>query len=185
MLITFSHSGLFVYTTLNGMIWAVMFLSRGTYEPKDYHRREYWTWKPAGEKPWIFRMFTKGRFWEDERLQRKKHHLQRRLSISEADEIKEACDTFALSEIDLDSMRTSRVATSFAASSTHTDQRDPAVASEGNAGSCVGPHGMDIKRGAEMHELEVVVLPQHAHVVEPGGVQVGESHRLGQTLGGP
>ncbi|PSR97166.1 inner membrane protein yieG [Coniella lustricola] len=60
-------AGLFVYTALNSMIWIVMWLSRGTHEPRDYHRREYWTWKPAGEKPWIFRMFSKGRIWEDER----------------------------------------------------------------------------------------------------------------------
>lgn len=164
-------SGLFVYTTLNGMIWAVMFLSRGAYEPKDYHRREYWTWKPAGEKPWIFRVFTKGRFWEDELLQRKKNHLRGRLSNNAADESKEACDAFAMSEVDLDSMRTSRVAMSFAASSTTTDQqRVSAVASEGSGGSCVGPHGMEeMGMGAEMHELEVVVVPQHAHVVGTHG----------------
>lgn len=146
------------------MIWAVMVLSRGAYEPKDYHKREYWTWKPAGEKPWIFRVFTKGSFWEDERLQRKKHHLGGRLSNDEIDESKEACDAFAMSEVDLDSMRTSHMATSFAASSTTTDQRVSAVASEGGSSSRVGPHGMgEIERGAEMHELEVVVSPQHAH----------------------
>lgn len=155
-----------MYTTLNGMIWAVMFLSRGAYEPKDYHRREYWTWKPAGEKPWIFRVFTKGRFWEDERLQRKKHHLRRRLSNNETAESKDACDAFAMSEVDLDSMRTSRVATSFAASSTMTGQRVSAVASEGSAGPGAGPHGLEeMERGAESHELEVVVVPQHAHVL--------------------
>lgn len=149
------------------MIWAVMVLSRGAYEPKDYHKREYWTWKPAGEKPWIFRVFTKGRFWEDERLQRKKHHLRGRLSNNEIDESKEACDAFAMSEVDLDSMRTSRMATSFAASSTTTDQRVSAVASERGSSSCVGPHGMgEIERGAETHELEVVVLPRHAHRAE-------------------
>lgn len=145
-----------------------MFLSRGEYEPKDYHKREYWTWKPAGEKPWIFRVFTKGRFWEDERLQRKKHHLRGRLSNNEIDESKEACDAFAMSEVDMDSMRTSRMTRSFAASSTTTDQRVSAVASEGGSSSCVGPHGMDeVERGAEMHELKVVVVPQQAHSVGP------------------
>lgn len=125
------------------MIWAVMVLSGGAYEPRDYHRREYWTWRPAGEKPWIFRVFTKGRFWEDER-QRKRR--------SEEESAKEACDAFAMSEVDLDSMRTSRMATSFAASS----QRISAAASNGT-----GPHGLeDMTRDGEMHELEVVVLPQ-------------------------
>ncbi|KAJ4414387.1 hypothetical protein N0V82_007948 [Gnomoniopsis sp. IMI 355080] len=161
-------AGLFVYTTLNGMIWAVMFLSRGAYEPKDYHRRDYWTWKPAGEKPWIFRVFTKGRFWEDERLQRKKHHLRGRMSNNEADESKEVCDAFAVSEVDLDSMRTSHVAASFAASSITMDQRVSAVASERSGGSCGGLHGME-ESGAEMHELDVVAAPQHAHVVGTHG----------------
>ncbi len=33
--------------------------------PKDYQVKEYWTWKPAGEKPWIVRVFSKSRIWED------------------------------------------------------------------------------------------------------------------------
>lgn len=33
--------------------------------PKDYELKEYWTWKPAGEKPWIVRVFTKTRIWEE------------------------------------------------------------------------------------------------------------------------
>lgn len=156
-------SGLFVYTTLNGLIWTVMILSRGAYEPKDYHRREYWTWKPAGEKPWIFRVFTKTRFWEDERLHRKK--LRGGGGVGgrgEADESKEACDAFAMSEVDLGSLR----ATSFAPSSTApttSDQRVSAIASEAGG---AGPHGLEeMERGGEMHELEVVVVPQQVHVV--------------------
>lgn len=151
-----------------------MILSRGAYEPKDYHRREYWTWKPAGEKPWIFRVFTKTRFWEDERLQRKKHQLRGRgqgrgrgrglsgNTNNEADESKEACDAFAMSEVDLDSMR----ATSFAPSSTATtDRRVSAIASEGGGVGVgvAGAHGLELQemeRGGEMHELEVVVVPQ-------------------------
>lgn len=148
-----------------------MVLSRGAYEPKDYHRREYWTWKPAGEKPWIFRVFTKSRFWEDERLQRKKQHLRglgRGLAggnhghHNDADESKEACDAFAMSEVDLDSMR----ATSFAPSSTATmDRRVSGIVTEGGAG---GPHGLEeMGREGEMHELEVVVVPQQARVAGP------------------
>lgn len=125
-----------------------MFLSRGAYEPKDYHRREYWTWKPAGEKPWIFRMFTKGRFWEDER---------RRKRRSEEENSKQACNEFAMSDIDLDSMRSSRAATSSFAAST---QRFSAVASEG-----AGPHGIgEMGRDGELHGLDVVVVPQQVHV---------------------
>lgn len=140
-MLTTRSRGLFVYTVLNGMIWAVMFLSRGAYEPKDYHRREYWTWKPAGEKPWIFRVFTKGKFWEDERRKR-----------GSEDSAKQASDAFAMSEVDVDSMRTSRIATSFATSC----QRISAAASEGT-----GPHGLeDMSRDGDMHELEVVVVPQ-------------------------
>ncbi|KAF3770659.1 hypothetical protein M406DRAFT_34134 [Cryphonectria parasitica EP155] len=135
-------AGLFIYAVLNGMIGAVMFLSRGAHEPKDYHRREYWTWKPAGEKPWIFRIFTKGRFWEDER--RKTRRSQ--------ESAKEACDAFAMSEVDLDSMRTSRIATSFAASS----QRISAGAADES-----GAHGLgEIGSDGETHELDIVVVPK-------------------------
>jgi AGZA family xanthine/uracil permease-like MFS transporter len=34
---------------------------------QHYDNREYWTWRPAGDKPWIVRLFTKGRKWEDKR----------------------------------------------------------------------------------------------------------------------
>lgn len=132
-----------------------MFLSRGAYEPKDYHRREYWTWKPAGEKPWIFRVFTKGRFWEDERRNQKRL----RGGSAEAASVKQACnDAFAMSEVDLGSMRTSQIATSFAPSS----QRASAAASEGTGGG--GPHGLEeVARDGELHELDVVVVPQQVH----------------------
>lgn len=117
-----------------------MFLSGGAYEPKDYHRREYWTWKPAGEKPWIFRMFTKGRFWEDERRKKRR---------SEEEDGKRH-DAFELSEVGLDSMRTSRVATSFAASS----QRVSGIP------SVEAPSLESMTREGELHEVEVVVIPQ-------------------------
>lgn len=125
----------------------VMFLSRGTYEPKDYHRREYWTWKPAGEKPWVFRVFTKGRFWEDER-----RNMRRSTDTSR----KQACDEFAMSELDLDSAHTSRVAPSlFAASS----ERVSAIASE-YAAHCCPQHVSD---AGEMHEMSEVVMPKQVH----------------------
>ncbi|KAG8159592.1 hypothetical protein KVR01_010229 [Diaporthe batatas] len=135
-------AGLFVYTALNGMIWAIMTLSRGGLEPKDYQYKEYWTWKPAGEKPWIVRVFSKGKFWEDERKRQgrdgagvdgaAKHH-----------------DELTMSEGDNDSTRTSHVGTSFAAS-TH---RASAVPS--------GGHRREGSAG-EAHEMDVVVPPQGA-----------------------
>jgi AGZA family xanthine/uracil permease-like MFS transporter len=42
-----------------------MVLSGGRLMPHDYDLGEVWTWKPAGEKPWIVRIFTKGRVWDD------------------------------------------------------------------------------------------------------------------------
>lgn len=130
------------------MIWAVMALSRGGLEPKDYQYKEYWTWKPAGEKPWIVRVFSKGRFWEDER--RRQQH-QQQLSGDAAKQHHE--DEFAMSEADLDSTRTSHVGTSFAAS-TH---RASAMPSEG------GQHHQHHHRegsAGEAHEMDVVVPQQ-------------------------
>lgn len=124
------------------MIWAVMTLSRGGLEPKDYQYKEYWTWKPAGEKPWIVRVFTKGKFWEDER---------RRQQRSRDGEAKPHHDEFAMSEADLDSARTSHVGTSFAAS-TH---RASAVPAEGH-------HRREVSAG-ESHEMDAVV-PQQVNV---------------------
>ncbi|KAL8300676.1 hypothetical protein RB593_010151 [Gaeumannomyces tritici] len=78
-LIPFSYSvaygliaGIFTYTVLNSLIWLVIFVSRGELEPKDYGRKEYWTWRPAGRKPWLIRLFTKGQYWAEERLHSKR-----------------------------------------------------------------------------------------------------------------
>lgn len=127
------------------MIWAVMAVSRGALEPKDYQYREYWTWKPAGEKPWIVRVFSKGKFWEDERKRRRRSGQE---SIKDHDE-------FTMSEVDVDSIRSSHIATSFAPSSTH---RVSVVASE--------LQREEMGRGLEFHEMEVVT-PQKV-VVAPG-----------------
>lgn len=135
-----------MYTALNGMIWAVMTLSRGGLEPKDYQYKEYWTWKPAGEKPWIVRVFSKGRFWEDERRR------QQQRSGAGGSGVKEHQDEFAISEGDIDSVRTSHVGTSFAAS-THRASAMPAE----------GHHRRDGSAG-EAHEMDVVV-PQRVDVV--------------------
>lgn len=121
------------------MIWAVMTLSRGGLEPKDYQYKEYWTWKPAGEKPWIVRVFSKRKFWEDER---------KRQSRSEDEGSTKHQDE--LSEADLDSTRTSHVGTSFAASAHRT--------------SAMPPEGHREEHSGEAHEMDVVV-PQQVFVV--------------------
>jgi len=59
-----------VYTILNSLIWLVIFVSGGRIEPREYDLKEYWTWRPAGEKPWLIRTFTKGRVWENRRKSR-------------------------------------------------------------------------------------------------------------------
>lgn len=64
--------GIFTYTVLNSLIWLVIFISRGELEPKDYGLKEYWTWRPAGRKPWLVRLFTKGQYWAEERLHSKR-----------------------------------------------------------------------------------------------------------------
>lgn len=120
------------------MIWAVMVVSRGALEPKDYQFREYWTWKPAGEKPWIVRVFSKGKIWEDERKKRRRSGQE---SIKHHDE-------FAMSEMDVDSMRSSHIATSFASSS----HRDSAGASAAQRD--------EMARGLEVHEMEHVAPHQ-------------------------
>lgn len=135
------------------MIWAVMTLSRGGLEPKDYQYKEYWTWKPAGEKPWIVRVFSKGRFWEDERRRREQ---QQRSGGGGDDGAKQHHDEFAMSEVDdLDSARTSHVGTSFAAS---THRASAAMPAEGH-----GHHRREGSAG-EAHEMDLVV-PQQVNVV--------------------
>ena len=45
------------------MIGLVTWLSRGSLRPKDYEQKEYWTWRPAGEKPIIIRFFSRRGRW--------------------------------------------------------------------------------------------------------------------------
>ncbi|KAK0635690.1 inner membrane protein yieG [Bombardia bombarda] len=70
-------AGLFTYAGLNLMIWFIIKISRGSLTPVDYEYKEYWTWKPAGETPWIVRFFSKGvsRIWRNKhREQNRDHH---------------------------------------------------------------------------------------------------------------
>lgn len=63
VLILTYYRGLFTYTGLNLMIGLVMWISRGYFTPKDYDQKEYWTWKPAGEKPILLRLFSRRQRW--------------------------------------------------------------------------------------------------------------------------
>ncbi|PNP51492.1 hypothetical protein THARTR1_07932 [Trichoderma harzianum] len=53
-------AGLFVYTTLNGLIGLVVFLSGNRIEPREYDLKEYWTWRGSGRAPWFVRAMRRG-----------------------------------------------------------------------------------------------------------------------------
>ncbi|KAK0674063.1 putative inner membrane protein [Cercophora samala] len=56
-------AGIFSYAGINLCIWAIIKLSRGTIMPENYDLKEYWTWRPPGERPWLFRKIGEGLFW--------------------------------------------------------------------------------------------------------------------------
>lgn len=61
------YRGLFVYTTLNGMIGLVTLVTRGGIVPHDYDLKEYWSLAPKGRQPWLIRAVThRGRWWGDQ-----------------------------------------------------------------------------------------------------------------------
>lgn len=41
-----------------------MWASKQSILPDQYDDKEYWTVRPRGEKPWIFRVFSKERYWD-------------------------------------------------------------------------------------------------------------------------
>ncbi|KAH6840980.1 permease family-domain-containing protein [Chaetomium sp. MPI-CAGE-AT-0009] len=47
--------GLFAYIVINGAIYIVVKVSGDTITPANYELKEYWSWRPPGEKPWIAR----------------------------------------------------------------------------------------------------------------------------------
>lgn len=61
----FSPSGLFTYTVLNSLIWIIVTISGGSITPEKWEAREFWTWKPAGRKPLLFRLFSKHQEWKE------------------------------------------------------------------------------------------------------------------------
>lgn len=46
---------------LNGMVGAVVCLSGGRYEPREYDLKEYWSWKGSGQPPWFIRAMRERR----------------------------------------------------------------------------------------------------------------------------
>lgn len=54
-------SGIFTYAVLNGLIGAVVWMSGGRYEPREYDLKEYWTWKGTGQPPWFARAIRQHR----------------------------------------------------------------------------------------------------------------------------
>lgn len=56
-------AGIFSYAGINLCIWAIIKLSRGTIMPENYDMKEYWTWRPPGERPWLFRKIGEAIFW--------------------------------------------------------------------------------------------------------------------------
>lgn len=42
-----------------------MRVTGGSVEPREYDLKEYWTWKPAGKKPAVFRLFARDPYWGD------------------------------------------------------------------------------------------------------------------------
>lgn len=56
-----NHSGVFIYTVLNGLIGLVVCLSGGYLEPREYDLKEYWTWKGSGKPTWFVRAMRRRR----------------------------------------------------------------------------------------------------------------------------
>ena len=50
-----------------------MWISKHSVLPDQYDDKEYWTVRPRGEKPWIFRVFSKERYWDmsDEEIRKR------------------------------------------------------------------------------------------------------------------
>jgi AGZA family xanthine/uracil permease-like MFS transporter len=57
------RSGLFAYIVINGAIYIVVRLSGHTIVPENYELKEYWSWRPPGEKPWFARAVLRGIYW--------------------------------------------------------------------------------------------------------------------------
>ncbi|KAK4044842.1 ubiquitin carboxyl-terminal hydrolase [Parachaetomium inaequale] len=56
-------AGLFAYIVINGAIYTVVRLSGHTIVPENYELKEYWSWRPPGEKPWFARAVLRAIYW--------------------------------------------------------------------------------------------------------------------------
>jgi AGZA family xanthine/uracil permease-like MFS transporter len=65
-----SFSGLFTYTIINGAIWVVVKVSQNKLIPENYDLKEYWSWRPPGERPWIVRAVLRFIYWTRHRKDR-------------------------------------------------------------------------------------------------------------------
>ncbi|KAF2762052.1 hypothetical protein EJ05DRAFT_434150 [Pseudovirgaria hyperparasitica] len=68
MFIPFSYSvaygviaGIMTYATLNSLIWFTALITGDRIVPRDEDQKEYWTWKPKGNLPFIFRLAKKAK----------------------------------------------------------------------------------------------------------------------------
>lgn len=58
-----AFSGLFAYIIVNGAIYIVVKVSGETITPEKYELKEYWSWRPPGDKPWIIRAVVRCIDW--------------------------------------------------------------------------------------------------------------------------
>ncbi|KAM7208815.1 Ubiquitin carboxyl-terminal hydrolase, family 1 domain containing protein [Naviculisporaceae sp. PSN 640] len=146
-------AGLFTYTVLNTMIWVVIKVSGETILPNEYDQKEYWTWKPVGKKPWIFRIFSANRVWG---------------SHDDSEIIQESQGAPSTGGYPLSEIRERSGSTSGASSINH----QPSAASS-NAGEKTQPHreqhGKLGRLKGESSPMRYVVLPV-AFVAIPLGV---------------
>ncbi|KAK4127465.1 hypothetical protein N657DRAFT_661582 [Parathielavia appendiculata] len=60
-------AGLFTYTVINCAIWVVVKVSGERIIPQHYDLKEYWSWRPPGDKPWIVRAVLGFIYWAKHR----------------------------------------------------------------------------------------------------------------------
>ncbi|KAK4148233.1 permease family-domain-containing protein [Dichotomopilus funicola] len=63
-------AGILCYVVINGAIYVIVRLSGNTIVPQNYELKEYWTWRPPGERPWIVRVSMWGIDWVRHRRDR-------------------------------------------------------------------------------------------------------------------
>ncbi|EAQ86043.1 hypothetical protein CHGG_07296 [Chaetomium globosum CBS 148.51] len=56
-------AGIFAYVIINGAIHIVVKVSGDTITPQNYDLKEYWSWRPPGDKPWMARAIVRCIDW--------------------------------------------------------------------------------------------------------------------------